>query len=100
MMDLILLKCCRKTIHQQCLVAYLGINSQCLYCRRILDLAKILEEPIIDRSVLAPTTPVTKTPIKSNLHDMLMVDERTRKKEADRVRSLSQEKKRLAQLIK
>jgi hypothetical protein len=59
-MNLIHLKCCKKTIHEQCLLAYLGVNNQCLYCCCILDLAKVLEYPIIDRSVPPPPTPATK----------------------------------------
>ncbi len=31
-MELVRLKCCKQTIHRQCLLAYLGINSQCAYC--------------------------------------------------------------------
>jgi hypothetical protein len=41
---------------------------------------------------------VTKTPVKRNLQDMLMVEVKTLLSEADRVCSLSQEKKHLAQI--
>jgi hypothetical protein len=31
-MGLVRLKCCKQTIYRQCVLAYLGINSQCAYC--------------------------------------------------------------------
>jgi hypothetical protein len=65
-----------------------------------LDLAKVLEEPIIDRSVPSPPRPVTKKPVKCNLQDMLMVDKRTPLRKASRVHSLFQEKKHLSQVDK
>ncbi len=30
-LELVRLTCCKKTIHRQCLLAYLGTNSQCCY---------------------------------------------------------------------
>jgi hypothetical protein len=40
-MELVHLICCKKTIHRQCLLAYLGSNSQCCYCRCPVDIAKV-----------------------------------------------------------
>jgi hypothetical protein len=49
-MELVRLKCCKQTIHQLCVLAYLGINSQCAYCRgAVLDIAGVLALPTIDR---------------------------------------------------
>ena len=31
-MELVRLTCCKQTIHRQCVLAYLCINSQCVYC--------------------------------------------------------------------
>jgi hypothetical protein len=39
-MELIHLTCCKKTINRQCLLAYLGTNSQCWYCRCPVDMPK------------------------------------------------------------
>jgi hypothetical protein len=40
-MELVRLTCCKKTIHRQCLLAYLGTNSQCCYCRCPVDMVKV-----------------------------------------------------------
>jgi len=50
-MELIVLVCCKKTLHKQCVLASLGMSSQCVYCRAVLDIAKVLDYPVIDRSV-------------------------------------------------
>jgi hypothetical protein len=42
-MELVCLTCCKKTIHCQCLLAYLGTNSQCCYCHCLVDMAKVME---------------------------------------------------------
>jgi hypothetical protein len=42
-MELVCLTCCKKTIYCQCLLAYLGTNSQCCYCRCPVDMAKVME---------------------------------------------------------
>jgi hypothetical protein len=63
-----------------------------------LGLTKVLEFLIIDRSVPPPTTPAMKTPVKRNIQDMLMVEEKTPLMESDGVHSLSLEKKHLAQI--
>ncbi len=47
-MALVSLQCCKKTIHQQCLLGYLSMSSQCLYSCQVLDLAKVLQYEIID----------------------------------------------------
>ena len=69
------------------------MNSQCLYCHHVLDNEKVLDYPIIERSVPSQTPPI-KTPIKLTLQDMLMtMDKNSLLREADRHRSLSQEMK-------
>ncbi len=42
-MELVCLTCCKKTIHRQCLLAYLGTNSRCCYCHCPVDIAKVME---------------------------------------------------------
>jgi hypothetical protein len=42
-MELVRLECCKQTTHRQCALAYLCINSQCVYCRAIVDMAGVLE---------------------------------------------------------
>jgi hypothetical protein len=94
-MELVCLTCCKKTIHCQCLLAYLGTNSQCCYCCCPVDMAKVMGYERIDRSLPEPLTPV-KTP-KHDLQQMLM-DEKTPLRDADQVRSESNEKKRMVQI--
>jgi hypothetical protein len=69
-MELVHLTCCKKTIHQQCLLAYLGTNSQCCYCPCPVDIAKVIEYETIDRSLPQPLAPV-KTP-ERDLQQLLM----------------------------
>jgi hypothetical protein len=43
-MELIIVACCKQFIHWQCLLVYLGINSQCCYCHRaITNIATVLQ---------------------------------------------------------
>ncbi len=42
-MELVCLTCCKKTIHWQCLLACLGINSKCCYCCCPVDIAKVMD---------------------------------------------------------
>ena len=59
-MELIRLTCCKQTIHRQCVLAYLCINSQCVYCKAILEHASVLELPTIDRlDLILPATMAT-----------------------------------------
>ncbi len=69
-MELVCLTCCKKTIHLQCLLAYLRINSQCCYFCCPVDMAKVMEYETIERSLPQPLTPV-KTP-KHDLQQVLM----------------------------
>ncbi len=75
-MELVRLKCCKQTIHQQCVLAYLGINSQCAYCRgAVLDIAGVLALPTINRCEIISTTTSTpqQTPtVKRDLQSMLL----------------------------
>ncbi len=75
-MELVRLKCCKQTIHQQCVLAYLGINSECAYCRGVvIDIAGVLALPTIDRCEIISTTMSTphQTPtLKLDLQSMLL----------------------------
>ncbi len=102
-MALVRLTCCKQTIHRQCVLAYLCINSQCAYCKANLEHASVLELPIIDRfDLILPSTMATThqtTPTagkKRDLQSLLM--NKTPLRLADTVRSESQEKKRENQL--
>jgi hypothetical protein len=75
-MELVRLECCKQTIHQQCALAYLCINSQCVYCRAIVDMAGVLELTTIDRlELILPATmsPTQQTPQskKRDLQEMM-----------------------------
>jgi hypothetical protein len=94
-MDLVRLTCCKKTIHRQCPLAYLGTNSQCCYCRCPVDMAKVMGYKTIDRSLPKPLTPVKTA--KCDLQQMLM-DEKTPLRDADRVHSESNEKNSMAKI--
>ncbi len=94
-MELVHLTCCKKTIHCQCLLAYLRTNSQYCYCCCPVDMAKVMEYETIHRSLPRSLTPV-KTP-KRDLQQMLM-DEKTPQRDADHIRTKSHEKKYMAQI--
>ena len=102
-MELIRLPCCKQTIHRQCVLAYLCINSQCAYCKAGLRHASVIELPTIDRfDLLLPAetimlkTPTSATRKKRDLQSLLM--DRTPLRLADTVRSESQNRKRENQL--
>ena len=99
-MPLVRLECCKHTVHKQCLLACLSINSQCVYCRKVLDIALILMYPIITRNEnLIQTPDATQRPVVRSLQDALnYVDGKTPLRDADRHREESQEKKRMGQL--
>jgi len=60
-MELVRLTCCQQTIHRQCVLAYLCINSQCPYCKAHLQHASVLELPTIDRfDLILPATMETR----------------------------------------
>ncbi len=94
-MGLVRLTCCKKMIHRQCLLAYLGSNSQCCYCHCPVDMAKVMEYETIERSIHQPLTPV-KTP-KHDLQQLLM-EEKTPLSDADQVRTESHKKKHMTQI--
>jgi hypothetical protein len=81
-MELVCLTCYKKMIHSQCLLAYLGTNSQCCYCCCPVDMAKVMEYETIHRLLPQPLTPV-KTP-KCDLQQLL-IDKKTPLRDADRV---------------
>ena len=76
-------------------MAYLRTNSQCCYCHCPVDMKKVMDYEKIERTLPKCLTPV-KTP-KRDLQQMLM-EKKTPLWDADRVRSESNEKKRMAQL--
>ncbi len=75
-MELVRLKCCKQTIHRQCVLAYLGISSQCAYCRGAdLNIARVLALPTIDRCEILSTamsTPQRTPTVKRDLQSMLL----------------------------
>jgi hypothetical protein len=75
-MELVRLKCCKQMIHQQCLLAYLCINSQCAYCRgAVINIAGVLALPTINRSEIISTTmsPLQQTlMVKQDLQSLLL----------------------------
>ncbi len=93
-MELVLLKCCKQTIHQQCVLAYLGINSQCAYCRgAVLDIAGVVALPTINRCEFISKTMSTpqRTPmVKRDLQSMLL--DQTPLRLSDQLWTESQEK--------
>ena len=93
-MELITLKCCRKTVHRLCLLAWLSQNSQCIHCRRVLDISKVLEFPVIEREVMQEPAPVAR----SLQEDLNYAEEKTPLRDTDRVRQESQEMRRQSQL--
>ena len=96
-MELVRMVCCQQTIHRRCFVAYLCINSQCVFCRAVVDMDRVVELPTIDRSeLLLPSTksPMQQTPItkKRDLQEMML--DKTPLRLADTLRAESQDKKR------
>jgi hypothetical protein len=98
-MELVRLKCCKQMIHQQYLLAYLGINSQCTYCRgAVIDNAGVLALPTIDRLEIISTTmsPPQQTPaVMPDLQSLLL--DKTPLWLADKLWAALQEKKRESQ---
>ncbi len=88
------LKCCKQMIHRQCVLAYLGINSQCTYCCGVvLDIAGVLALPTIDRLEIISTkmSPMQRTPtVKQDLQSLLL--DMTTLRLADLLWAESQEK--------
>lgn len=103
-MDLVIIPCCKQFIHRQCLLAHLGVSSQCCYCRRaITDIATVLQYRTVDRSQPLPSTrnydsPLKRSPGKKRDLQQLEFEASTPMRIADEVRSASQEKKRKNQL--
>ncbi len=99
-MEVVRVQCCQQTYHRQCLLAHLGINSQCANCRSAdINIAGVLALPTIDRSeVLSPimSPPWQATRDKRDLQSFLM--DNTLLRSADQHRAESQEKKRKRQL--
>ncbi len=76
-MELVRMKCCKQTIHQQCVLAYLGINSQCAYCRGgIIDIAGVLALPTNNRLEIISTkmSPTQHTPTVKRDLQLLLLD--------------------------
>jgi hypothetical protein len=98
-MELVRLKCCKQTIHRQCLLAYLGINSQCAYCRgAVIDIAVVLALPTINRLEIISTTmsPPQQTPTVKRDLQLLFLD-KTPLRLADKFWTASQGKKHKSQ---
>ena len=77
-MELVILKCCKQTVHWQCVLAYLGINSQWqwAYCQgSVIDIAGVLDLPTINRLeiISAAMSPTPRKPaVKWNLQLLFM----------------------------
>jgi hypothetical protein len=107
-MDIVrLVCCCKEFMHRDCLQNWLGFESSCPYCSKpINDIASIQQYPAIDRTKDLPSTPtVTPKPRekgrKRDLQQMEIDDvfgSPTPQRLADKMRSISQEKKRDSQL--
>ncbi len=95
-MELVRLKCCKQTIHQQCVLAYLGNNSQCAYCRgAVLNIAGVLALPTIDKCEIMSTTMSTPQRTQSVKWDLqLLLLDKTPLHLSDQLWTESQEKKR------
>ncbi len=95
-MELVRLKCCKQRIHRQCVLAYLGINSQCAYYRGAdLDIARVLALPTINRCEIlstATSTPQQTPTVKRDLQSMLL--DQTPLRLSDQLQTELQEKKR------
>ena len=96
-MELVRLKCCKETTHRQCVLAYLCINSQCVDCHAILDMAGVLELTTIDRlELILPATmsPMQQTPTAKKRDLQSLLFDKTPLWLADTLRAESQDKKR------
>ena len=96
-MELVRLKCCKETIHQQCVLAYLCINSQCVDCHAVLDMAEVLELTTIDRlELILPATmsPMKQTPTAKKRDLQSLLFDKTPLQLADTLQAESQDKKR------
>ena len=106
-MDILRLTCCKTFIHRECILSWLEFESSCPYCcRPIENIASIQNQHAIDRTKDLPSTPMM-TPQergigrKRDLQDMEVDDafgSPTLQRLADKMRSISQEKKRNTQL--
>ena len=96
-MELVRLKCCKETIHRQCVLTYLCINSQCVDCHAVLDMAGVLELTTIDRlELILPATmsPTQQTPTAKKRDLQFLLFDKTPLRLADILRAESQDKKR------
>ena len=104
-MELIIILCYKQFIHWQCLLAHIGVSSQCCYCRRaITDIATVLQYPTVDRSQPLPSTrnydsPLKRSPGKKRDLQQLQFEELTPRRIANEVRSTLKEKKCNNQLV-
>jgi hypothetical protein len=103
-MDLVIIPCCKQFIYWQCLLAHLGVSSQCCYCHHaITDTATVLQYPTVDRSQQLPSTrnygsPLKRSSGKKRDLQQLQFKASTPMRIADEVHSALQEKKRNNQL--
>ena len=105
--DIVRLVCCKEFMHRYCLLTWLKFESSCLYCRRpIDDIASIQHYPVIDRMKDLPSTP-TLTPKQRGIGRKRDIQEMelneafgapTPQRLVDKMRSISQEKKRDSQI--
>ena len=49
-MDLVEMKCCKKTIHRQCILAWLAVSNQCVHCQAEVDTVNVADYPVIPQT--------------------------------------------------
>lgn len=93
-MDIIRTPCCKNNVHRHCILRNMTINSQCVYCRKVLKYQVITDCPAEPRTTTTSPAARKRTMVDDTIHK----EEATPLREADRVRQHSQEKRRLRQI--
>ena len=106
-MDILRLACCKAFIHRECVLSWLEFESSCPYCNSPIEhIASIQNQPAIDRTKGLPSTPPMtpqerRTGSKRDLQAIEVDDafgSPTPQRLSDKMRTISQEKKRNSQL--
>jgi hypothetical protein len=93
-MDIIRTPCCKNNVHRHCILRNMTINSQCVYCRKVLKYQVITDCPAEPRTTTTSPGARKRTMVDDTIHK----EEATPLRVADRVRQHSQEKRRLRQI--
>jgi len=106
-MDILRLVCCKALVHRECVLSWLEFETSCPYCNSpVDDIAIIQKQPAIDRTKGLPSTPPMtpqerRTGSKRDLQAIELdyaLGSPTPVRLADKMRTISQEKKRDSQL--